>query len=353
MARSRSKLRIAAHKPHRLRHRWSAVFDPHPIRRFTHTQVMPPDPAPRRIGTCSCVQPDSPHSYQVITMNELSSPRDSRPAETAAEQTTQSEWSPPTEADVHLIRGSEENGRDYAEQIYGRLEIVESVDSANSQDVPEAPAQSREILPGPPPSGYSAWTIVVDLAANQTTRDGVTFGADNKVEQLLDLAASTEGRDITIVVQATDEDKNEIQLANGDMPNLTQYVIRDGKIYETFNGESSGTQQDLADLMETANQYAPSDHMGLIIQSHGNGVEGIRGDAGEVSLDDLTTTIDQALVAGGRAELDFINFDSCLMGNNWVLDKVEEVADFMIASPEVEASCSLEVDGQNIEEAIS
>lgn len=229
-------------------------------------------------------------------------------------------------------------------------------DAAADQHLAPLDLDELQITPGAPPPEPSAWTIVIDLATNLPTPDGEIFGAQQKLETLLELAAQTAGSDITFVVQATDEVKKPHELKAGDYPNLERYVIRDGQVYQTYDGPSGTTVENLTGLLAEATTVAPTDNLGLIIQSHGLGTDGIMGDAGPVSLDELNTVITQALAAGGQDKLALLDFDSCLMGTAGVIEAVRDLAGHVLASPEVEEGCASEsnnlIDGQNVAEAL-
>jgi hypothetical protein len=189
---------------------------------------------------------------------------------------------------------------------------------------------------------HSRWAVAIDLTATiDPPGTDQMLGAEVKVERLLEFADRTEGSDLTLVVQATGLDGN-----------VDRYVIRDGQVEHVHHGASEGMQDNLDALLETAEQYAPAEHLGLILQSHGAGANGINagpGGSGSLSLGELEQTIRQSLERTGRDALDFLNFDSCSMGDYSVIDAVAQVAQNIIASQETEGACTATVDGQNLE----
>ncbi len=129
------------------------------------------------------------------------------------------------------------------------------------------------------------WTVVVNLTDNlvpKTDGEGTyTPGAENKAEQLKQLAASTTDKPLTIIVQEVERNPN---VPSGDDSKqsgciLKRYAIHGGKITELGVLPSKGCTQDLSDLLKYATQSSPSEKIALINQSHGfaQGVGGATG----------------------------------------------------------------------------
>lgn len=207
---------------------------------------------------------------------------------------------------------------------------------------------------GPPPVEHSDWTIAIDLAANGES-GGDEVGAANQLRRLMELAEQTTDADMTLVVSASilDDSWRESGMRTlDDQPEVRQYVIRDGQIYQISAEQSEGMKGDLGNLLEITGEYAPSNHLGLIIQSHGTGHLGISGDAGHMSTEEIRETVSNALQESELEQLDLLSFNACLMGDAAVLSTIADVTDHVIASPEKEGACSDEADGQNMAEVI-
>jgi hypothetical protein len=191
-------------------------------------------------------------------------------------------------------------------------------------------------------AGKPEWTMAVNLAASL----GTEFGAVSKGQQLRDLAKETEGKPVTIVAQ---------QLGQGpDGPFVERFVIKDGKVSSQGQSPSRGFAEDLEALTAMAASEHPAKRMGVLIQSHGNAIDGMSGDNGGASLSQLADAMRQGLERGGRTKLDVLDFDACLMGQQEVLSAVSGLADHVLASPEVELAngdtLGGKVDGQPMQE---
>ncbi len=198
------------------------------------------------------------------------------------------------------------------------------------------------------------WTIVVDLTTNFYAGNGVT----NRLKELNELAKQTEGKSITFVVQAQvpiEGDPLDPEFASWDYDyTIDRYVIQNGKVTKLESDYSQGYGQDLEGLLAlTCKRFAP-EKLGLILDSHGDGNQGLQGDArmdlfstggniGELKIDDLTKSIKRGLRDSGRKKIDLIDFDCCLMGQNGVIQRLNGLADHVVASPETE-----NIIGQNL-----
>ena len=212
------------------------------------------------------------------------------------------------------------------------------------------------------------WTVAINLT---TTLDVVVdpskdnsplthAGARNKAAQLLDLAESTKGKPLTLVVQnaepdphfhpslgkATDYSSDEKSAPRNGML-LHSYLIHDGKIDELPVRPSAGIAADTQALLETAGKQAPSDRIALISQSHGGGPDGIEGDTGSATLEQVNSAIQNGLKGSGHDKLDVLDFDACSMGNSRVLTGLGQSARQIVASTETENAGATGADGQN------
>jgi hypothetical protein len=188
------------------------------------------------------------------------------------------------------------------------------------------------------------WTMAVNLAASLGDR----FGAVSKSQQLKDLAKETEGKPVTFVAQ---------QITVGDNgPMVERFVVKDGKVTSQGVRPSAGFAQDLSDLTSWAAAEHPAKRMGVIIQSHGNAIDGMSGDNGHAELGEIASALQGGLKASGRDKLDLLDFDACLMGQQEVVQAMRGLADHVVASSEIElandSTLGENVDGQPMREML-
>ena len=100
----------------------------------------------------------------------------------------------------------------------------------------------------------------------------------------------------------------------------------------------------LQDFIEWGMAKYPAERYGLVLWNHGGQFVGYGGDTQEGTLDhpmgmttdQVSTAVRQALAAGGRAKMDFIGFDTCLMGGAEVLGDFSSLCDVFFACPELD-----------------
>lgn len=188
------------------------------------------------------------------------------------------------------------------------------------------------------------WTFAIDLTADLISKDGSNNGAQRQREQLKQLIELSRGqKDVTIAIQVADT------LLAPLPPNfkINRYTIHDGvmKLEETI--DSQGMAKNLEGFMKFATTIAPSEKIGLAIQSHGLGGRGVVGGTGSGTLTELTESIRIGLKGSGHSQLDVLDFDSCSMATPAVLASVRSVASYVVASEELQFS-SKNFDGQNL-----
>ncbi len=188
------------------------------------------------------------------------------------------------------------------------------------------------------------WTMAVNL----TTTLSDKFGAAPKAQQLKDLAKETEGKPVTIVAQQVTQGENG--------PVVERFVIKDGKVSVQGKHASEGFAKDLEGLTAWAAKEHPGQRMGVIIQSHGNAIDGMSGDNGGATLGEISAALSRGLKGSGRDALDILDFDACLMGQQEVVNAMRGVADHVIASSEVELANDMtlggSIDGQPTQEML-
>ncbi|CAN5361984.1 hypothetical protein BH11CYA1_BH11CYA1_35990 [soil metagenome] len=233
------------------------------------------------------------------------------------------------------------------------------------------PASTDAVLP------RAQWTLAFNLTTTQdhgteSSDARVYAGARNKTAELLELAQSTVGKPVTLVVQnAQRPESSETSAAKPNNSQITDghaqsslrasaksssdsamlihtYLIHDGKIQELPTRPSQGVAADTEALLAIVGRQAPSEHLALFSQGHGGGPHGVSGDTGRATLAEMDAAIKNGLANSGRDKLDLIDFDACSMGNAAVLTAVASRADNIIASPEMETAGGEDVDAQNV-----
>jgi hypothetical protein len=103
---------------------------------------------------------------------------------------------------------------------------------------------------------------------------------------------------------------------------------------------NTGDPAVLAGFLEYAISEYPAAHYALIINDHGSSWPGVGADGSadndQLTLDDRHEGIADGLDAGGLDKLDMIGFDACLMATYETASTLQDVADRMVASQELE-----------------
>ncbi len=215
----------------------------------------------------------------------------------------------------------------------------------------------------PTQAAQKNWTIAIDLAATLPSGQG----AEDKLSKLEKLAKETEGKPVSFVVHAerlvgddgnpcTSSDSQNIaacirQALNNQSTTTERYFIHDGKVEQLPDEVDVNPAGDISSLLKDASNLAPSKTLGLVIESHGEGREGISTNVGDSSLDQTTNAIAAGLANSGHQKLDLLDFDACDMGETQVLMQSQKVANDVVASQAYE-SAGRSNDGQNLETAM-
>jgi hypothetical protein len=270
------------------------------------------------------------------------------------------------------------------EQI-GTLELTNpyTSDTSNRSEKSEALVEQPKPITADTVLPRAQWTLAFNLTTTQdhqppndanTEAARVYAGARNKTAELLELAATTVGKPVTLVVQnaqkpesnetsPTTDNNNNNQIIDGQAQAslsasakdsgtsgmlIHTYLIHDGQIRELPTRPSQGVAADTEALLNIAGRQAPSEHLALFAQGHGGGPHGVSGDTGRATLAEMDAAIKNGLASSGRDKLDLVDFDACSMGNAAVLAAVASRADNIIASPEMETAGGEDIDAQNV-----
>jgi len=191
----------------------------------------------------------------------------------------------------------------------------------------------------------SEWTVVVDLAVRGLHSSPIANTEETKkLQNFLDktLAEGKGEKPVTIIVQASSADGKKVE----------RYVLQNGEVTHVVpDTDSKGIVADLKAALEFAARYCPSQKLGVVLHSHGMGNAGIvdmsgKDDAG--TLDKLAECIKSGLENSGHKKLDVLDFDACLMGQDGVAEKLQNVVKHVVASQEEEGAITPQGSGQDL-----
>lgn len=243
----------------------------------------------------------------------------------------------------------EKQAEELAAEIWQDIHNLTKNIKESIQKLPESESLHKilDALKPPAEPACAAKPVSWTFAINYTTDFGDGQGVESGLKMLNAFTAKTKGKDVTIVAQAaiakSEEDKKEDVdefKSPEDNPaskyRLERYVIKDGEIRQISKLDSKGYARDLEDLLNYAGKKHPGKRMGLVIDSHGMGNEGLSGDTGDVTVAEFVKAVKDGLKAGGKEKLDLIDFDCCLMAQHGAVTQIKQVTDHIVASAETE-----------------
>ncbi len=209
----------------------------------------------------------------------------------------------------------------------------------NNETVKRALDALDKLAP-PPKEKQADWTFAINFTTDFGDNQGVMSG----MERLEEFAAKTKGSNVKIVAQAAFPRDAEICgediqcFAPGSSKyRLDRYLLADGKLKFIDSVDSNGYAADVESLVKLTSKNYPGKRMGLIIDSHGSGNEGLLGDTGTAGVDEFVQAVQNGLKDSGHAKFDILDFDTCLMAQDGALGKISKVADQVVASAETES----------------
>lgn len=160
-------------------------------------------------------------------------------------------------------------------------------------------------------------------------------------------------QNINEILEANLEDNLNIVIETGgaqtwrshdiDSNAIQRYEVKNGelKLIETLENSNMGNEKTLTDFLIWGLKKYNTKHNMFILWDHGAGpVEGIAFDENynfdALSLLELKTALNNANLT---KKFDIIGFDACLMASIETASYVQNFADYMIASEEIEPSC--------------
>ena len=200
------------------------------------------------------------------------------------------------------------------------------------------------------PLPHKDWTVAVELGATLPgdPSNPKGWGAQAQLKELKKLAESTKGKSVNFMVHAEmpEDKKGNIcdnkpdgdssacvtDAQNKNRAVTERFFIHDGKIEQLPDKKYKSGADSIKDLLAESGKLAPADKLGLIVQSHGMGTDGIATNLGETSLDGTIGAIKDGLKKTGHEKLDLLDYDSCTMSDVKVLSKSENVARDVVAS---------------------
>ena len=174
--------------------------------------------------------------------------------------------------------------------------------------------------------------------SNLETKQGL---AGKNIDEIL---SANIGNDVDIVIEtggaqtwrSHDIDSNAIQ----------RYEVKDGnlKLIETLDNANMGEAETLTDFLTWGQENFPTNHNMLVLWDHGGGsAKGVCFDENygfdALTLPELKTAFDEAELS---TKFDIIGFDACLMASIETAAVVQNFAEYMVASEEIEPSGGLD-----------
>jgi hypothetical protein len=144
----------------------------------------------------------------------------------------------------------------------------------------------------------------------------------------------------------------DVNASNKSLSRTERYFIHDGIIDKLPDSQAKTSDAELTELLQTAEKLSPSAKLGLLIQSHGSGSQGIATNKGPVDLDKTLSAIQNGLSNRIGKTLDVLDFDACDMGTIAVLSRIRDsrISNNVVASATAEGSTG-DADGQNLSAA--
>lgn len=189
------------------------------------------------------------------------------------------------------------------------------------------------------PLNKAEWTVMLYLCGSDLEED--SGDASRTLDELLQ-ADIPDSINVLVKTGGARTWKN----ASVDANKNQTFVVRDHqlKLLSSEVKRSMGDEKTLSSFMETALDYAPAEHVALILWNHGAGPQqGVCFDDPTqpiyLSLDELNSAVSAAATKRGQ-HIDVIGIDACLMASVEVAAAFEGSADYLVSSQELEPSSS-------------
>ncbi len=197
------------------------------------------------------------------------------------------------------------------------------------------------------------WVTAINLTTDFTVGDKPA-GVVQRMKELTDFASKTKDKPVAFIVQAAFPENAEKSSAEGSPADkeqakterkfrLERYLICNGSITKLETLPSEGYAKDLESLVRFTTKNYHSKKLGLIVDSHGQGNEGLSGDTGKVSLDQFKRAVSEGLKGNGKSKLDILTFDCCLIAQDGAIKMSSSIAKEIVAS-----TTKIQTEGQNL-----
>lgn len=218
--------------------------------------------------------------------------------------------------------------------------LVVSLLGCGGSDAPAAPAPAAA---DPLPAAAADWTMLVYVAADNNLEAAA-------LENVKQMAAQGSSANVNIVVQI---DRSAGKKQRGgysvapllNVPAFTttkRLWLKKGAVQEVADlGEiDTGDPAALSDFITWGLTNFPSSKSALVLWDHGGGVTGFGWDDTSnhhhLTLSDTGKAVTSGLQRAGKAKLDLLGFDACLMGNLEIAYELRNLADWFVGSEELE-----------------
>jgi len=190
----------------------------------------------------------------------------------------------------------------------------------------------------------TATTVTPDTAGNWT--ELVYMAADNNLEgaALADLAemGSATGTEFVVLLDRAPGYSSADILGLGDFTDTVLLDVKDGQatLLDKPGELDMGDPTVLENFVSYGLKNHPNDKTGLVIWDHGGSWKGAAWDEtsgnDNLTVAEISTAVSGGLRDAGVKKLDMIGFDACLMATYEVASAVAPMADYLVASEEVE-----------------
>ncbi len=144
--------------------------------------------------------------------------------------------------------------------------------------------------------------------------------------------------DVHVVVEAGGSQNWEYPAMKGKEYGRFCVTGEGAEEFEDMEARDMGEEDTLADFINYGIQSYPAEHYGLVFWNHGSGQ--ISGFGCDSQFDDSSLSLNEIAGAMDHSAMDekfsFIGLDACLMGNIELAAVLEEKAEYLIASEELE-----------------
>lgn len=197
---------------------------------------------------------------------------------------------------------------------------------------------------GAPPAEY---TVMVYMNGSDLEEDCGAATADiTEMIRALD-GMKEDPPSLNLVVEMGGAASWQLPQMQGEGHEYSRFRLTDQGVedMEYMSLRNMGEPETLTDFINFASQTYPASHYGLVLWNHGAGpVEGYGSDSNfdgdSLTLSELRQAVSTSF--RGQEGFDFVSFDACLMGGIETAACLDGMADYVIASPELEPQDGLD-----------